>query len=199
MQSNISQAAPVSVLVSAPHTWVEQYADYLYHYALSRLNDAELAKDLVQDTFLAALQQVEKFEARSSERTWLTSILKNKIIDVYRKKSSGLAKKTSTIGLNNGETDFFEGYNGHWKEAEQPRIFGSEEFDPFANKEFNGILKNCMQKLPALWLAVFTMKHMDDEDTATICAELKVTAANFWVIMHRSKVNLRACLQKNWI
>jgi RNA polymerase sigma-70 factor (ECF subfamily) len=56
-----------------------------------------------------------------------------------------------------------------------------------------------MQKLPALWMSVFTMKHMDDQTTEIICAELKLTAANFWVIIHRTKLNLRACLQKNWI
>ena len=56
-----------------------------------------------------------------------------------------------------------------------------------------------MQKLPALWMAVFTMKHIDDQATDIICMELKVSPSNFWVIIHRAKLNLRACLQKNWI
>jgi RNA polymerase sigma-70 factor (ECF subfamily) len=67
------------------------------------------------------------------------------------------------------------------------------------SKEFEQILKKCLQKLPALWMSVFTMKHIDEESTETICSELKVSAGNFWVIIHRAKVNLRACLQKNWI
>ena len=75
-----------------PHQWVISYADYLYAYAIRRINDEELAKDLVQETFLAALEKAATFEGKSSERTWLTAILKNKIIDVYRKKSSGLTK-----------------------------------------------------------------------------------------------------------
>lgn len=199
MQSKSYATATINTPASSPHQWVENYADYLYNYAISRINDPEQAKDLVQETFLAALQQVEKFEARSSERTWLTAILKNKIIDVYRKKASGLAGRTQHIGLDDQTIEFFETENGHWKAAHQPVFFGMEDFDPFTNKEFNEILKTCMQKLPALWLAIFTMKHLDDEDTAIICRELKVTAANFWVIMHRSKVNLRACLEKNWI
>lgn len=199
MQSKSYATATINTPASSPHQWVENYADYLYNYAISRINDPEQAKDLVQETFLAALQQVEKFEARSSERTWLTAILKNKIIDVYRKKASGLAGRTQHIGLDDQTIEFFETENGHWKAAHQPVFFGMEDFDPFTNKEFNEILKTCMQKLPALWLAIFTMKHLDDEDTAIICSELKVTVANFWVIMHRSKVNLRACLEKNWI
>ena len=71
-----------------PHQWVDQHADYLFSLAIVRVNDEELAKDLVQETFLAALGRVKYFEGKSSERTWLTAILKNKIVDVYRKKSS---------------------------------------------------------------------------------------------------------------
>lgn len=81
----------------------------------------------------------------------------------------------------------------------QPKVFGLEEYNPLAKKEFNDILQKCMQKLPALWLSVFTLKHVDDEDTEMICKEMKLTASNFWVIIHRVKVNLRSCLQRNWI
>ena len=64
---------------------------------------------------------------------------------------------------------------------------------------FNHCAQKCLQKLPSLWNAVFTMKHIEDTATEIICTELRVTQANFWVIIHRAKVNLRACLQKNWI
>ena len=80
-----------------PHTWVKSHADYLYAYTIKRISDDEQAKDLVQETFLAALEKVDKFEGKSSERTWLTAILKNKIIDVYRKKSSGLRTRIAVI------------------------------------------------------------------------------------------------------
>src|SRR5476649_422276 len=103
------QPAPLN-----PHTWVKTHADYLYAFAIVRVNDDELAKDLVQETFLAALKRAHAFEGKSSERTWLTAILKNKIIDVYRKKSSGL----NNIGIKQAEEeqqDFFYGENGHWE------------------------------------------------------------------------------------
>jgi RNA polymerase sigma-70 factor (ECF subfamily) len=181
-----------------PHQWVEMYADYMYTYAIARINDEEQAKDLVQETFLAALEKVDKFEGKSSERTWLTAILRNKIVDVYRKKSSGLI----TADVNKAEqeqTDFFNAEDGHWNSERAPQEFGIDAHDPIINKEFNQILQKCILKLPALWMSVFTMKHMDDQTTDIICAELKLTTANFWVIIHRTKLNLRACLQKNWI
>lgn len=182
-----------------PRNWVAKHADYLYAYAIARINDEEQAKDLVQETFLAALQKVDKFEGKSSERTWLTAILKYKIIDVYRKKSSGLAVNTDVQRAEQEESDFFEPEYGHWTSGHAPMPFGIDDHDPLVNKEFNSILQKCLQKLPALWLSVFTMKHMDDQSTEVICSELKVTQSNFWVIIHRTKLNLRACLQKNWI
>lgn len=180
-----------------PHKWVENYADYLYTYAISRLNDEELARDLVQEVFLAALQRAEKFEGKSTERTWLTAILKNKIVDVYRKKSSGLNNPVVTVAEQE-QQDFFAD-DGHWREDTYPREFVAQSRDPLHDKEFNSILQQCMQKLPPLWLAVFTMKHLEDQASNVICTELKLSDANFWVIIHRAKLNLRACLQKNWI
>lgn len=182
-----------------PHKWVSKHADYLYAYTITRINDEEQARDLVQETFLAALEKVHNFEGRSSERTWLTSILKNKIIDVYRKKSSAFAKRVDVIEAEEQQQDFFDQADGHWKPAHAPQAFGIEQYDPLHGKEFTSILQKCMQKLPALSSAVFTMKHMDDETTEFICSELKVTQSNYWVIIHRAKINLRACLQKNWI
>lgn len=176
-----------------PREWVTNHADYLYAFALVRLNDEELARDLVQETFLAALERLDRFERRSSERTWLTAILKNKVMDVYRKKSM-----VPYRGEDAGYAGFFEQENGHWKEEYAPRAFGIEEGDPLASKELNRVLQQCLRKLPALWLSVFTLKHIDDATTATICGQLGISSANFWVIIHRAKVNLRACLQKNW-
>lgn len=182
-----------------PQQWVFLYADYLFSFALLRLNDEELAKDLVQETFLAALEKINQFRGNSTERTWLTAILKNKVVDVYRKNASGLSKKTGVKEAEQEQQDFFEPDDGHWNPKHWPKEFGIERQEPLLNKEFNQILQKFMQKLPALWLSVFTMKHLDDEETGHICTALKVSASNFWVIIHRTKLNLRACLQKNWI
>ncbi|ETZ19552.1 hypothetical protein N824_12485 [Pedobacter sp. V48] len=180
-----------------PHNWVDQYADYLYNYASLRTNDQEMARDLVQETFLAALERKDKFEARSTEKTWLTSILKNKIVDVYRSRSSGFLKQMELV--DGEDTDFFDHDDGHWNDQHRPAKLGIEQSDALENKEFQRILQACMKKLPSLWMSVFTMKHIDEESTEIICRELKVSASNFWVIIHRTKVNLRSCLQKNWI
>ena len=191
-QVEVIDDRPARAFKPEPRHWVERYADYLYSYAFARLDHEEQSRDLVQETFLSALEKLSQFQGNSSERTWLTAILKYKIIEVYRKRNSGLRAQRIEE-----EPEFFEEGNGHWKEAYSPGPMGIEA-DPLANKELAAILKKCLQKLPALWLSVFTMKHLDDDTTDTICKELKVTASNFWVIMHRAKLNLRACIQRSW-
>ncbi len=89
-----------------PNSWVDNYADYLYRYAQSRVNDSAVAEDLVQETFLSAWKARERFEGRSSEKTWLSSILKNKIIDYYRKalvKDANIVTKHTKPSAQNTE------------------------------------------------------------------------------------------------
>ncbi len=178
-----------------PYQWIENYADYLYGYAMQRIDNAEQARDLVQETFLAALEKMEKFEGRSSEKTWLTSILRNKIFDIYRARASGL----KNLALCEAYPQFFNQEDGHWKVDLRPRDFSVQDKDAIESKEFNQILQKCLKKLPALWITAFKMKFMEEENAKDICNVLEVTPANYWVIIHRVKVNLRACLQKYWL
>ncbi|HEY6899251.1 MAG TPA: sigma-70 family RNA polymerase sigma factor [Puia sp.] len=178
-----------------PAHWVARHADHLYSYALARLEDEELSRDLVQETFLAALEKLSEFKGHSTERTWLMAIIKYKVIDIYRKRNSAWL---TTTGIHESEPDYFEADNGHWKEAWNPRPMSIDQPDPTTQKELSRILQECLKKLPVLWRSVFSLKHMDDMKTEAICKELKVTPSNYWVILHRAKVNLRACIQKEW-
>lgn len=171
-----------------PNLWVDQYADKLYGFALKKVFSEELAEDLVQETFLAGLQAMANFKGDSSELTWLISILKNKIIDSFRKKKIFIEE----VGADN----FFD-ENGHWKN--KPLAIGIEDGNYLENKELSKVLKECINKLPELWLAVFSLKYIDDNSTNLICSELNITKSNYWIIMHRSKLSLRACLQKKWL
>lgn len=95
-----------------PERWVSAYADYLYQYVLKRIADVELSKDLVQDTFLSAKKSLADFRGKSSEKTWLTAILKSMIIDHYRKHSTEIFLNQRQLAAGKA-VDFFE-ENGHW-------------------------------------------------------------------------------------
>ena len=152
--------------------WSKNHSSYLIAYATRKVFDAELAKDLVQDTFLAALESTHKFEGRSSERTWLVSILTNKIIDNYRKKEM-MAAKLSRMAVSNMVENSFT---------------PPEDFLPK--------LQNAVVKLPSLWQMVFKMKHLEEQPAKIICKELNITNANYWVINHRTKMSLQTRLRE---
>ena len=195
---NNSYSSDIQTVGLNPKKWVEVHADYLFRYAITRVRDEDSSRDLVQETFLSALKAMDRFQGKSSERTWLTGILKHKIIDTYRKQSSGLKNENLNERAGEEVEDFFDSADGHWKSEHAPQSFGAL-IDPLQEKEFNRILLSCMQRLPALWASVFSMKHIDEKETEMILAELRLTSSNFWVIIHRTKLNLRACLQKNWL
>ena len=187
-----------------PEKWIERYSDYLYSYAYARLRKEEVAQDLVQDTFFSALRARDTFLNNASEKTWLISILKRKIIDHYRKKSTQneLNVFDKPVQTADGTRDhFFEDkatYSGHWTADAGPKPWKKDFETSVDSDEFYGILKKCMTRLPEKTAAAFTMKNMDDLDTEEICKELNISASNYWVMMHRAKLILRECMETNW-
>lgn len=185
-----------------PQNWVTNYGDYLFSIAVMKTSNTEVAEDLVQDTFLSAIKAADGFKGESSEKTWLVKILNNKIIDYYRKKD---VLKDTTEYLENTQSSFDEHYfeaNNHseayWKQEAMPDHWKSDADSTINQKEFNKVLEFCMQKLPAKLLPVFALKYMDDKDADSICKELDISSSNYWVIIHRAKLLMRACLEKNW-
>lgn len=166
----------------------------LYRYALPRVNNTEVAKDLVQDTFLAAWRNRENFKGEISEKNWLYTILKNKIIDHFRKASTRLTD--SLPGVADEEPYFDEAQ--HWIPASYPKDWNNDSDAPIIQKEFFDVLRSCKSKLKQLQNTVFTMKYLDGLDSEEICKALNLTASNYWVLIHRAKLQLRACLEKNW-
>jgi RNA polymerase sigma-70 factor (TIGR02943 family) len=156
----------------------------------------------VQDTFASAWKARETYLANASEKTWLISILKRKIIDYYRKKSTQNELNIFDKDTSDDFMDHFfasEGqYDGHWSGGSSPRDWKKDFETPIESEEFYKILKGCLGKLPEKWAAVFTLKNMDDLDAEEICKELGITPSNYWVIMHRAKLQLRECMEKNW-
>lgn len=182
--------------ILSPDLWVKTYADTLYRFAVVRVSNTEIAKDLIQETFLAALRNVETFKGEISEKNWLFTILKNKIIDHYRKKSSSLISELDEL-LESANQYFDE--NDHWKMDTAPSDWSVNYSQPVETKEFNDILNKCMDKLSEIMKIVFTMKYLDEKESDAICKELNITSSNYWVIMHRAKLQLRGCLEKKWV
>ncbi|MGY0408561.1 MAG: sigma-70 family RNA polymerase sigma factor [Polaribacter sp.] len=173
--------------------WIDNYADYLYNYAISRVNDSDLSKDLVQETFFAGLKSAKNFQGKSTERTWLVSILKRKIIDHYRKINS--KKGQAEVRMNfydSGENE------GNWIEERVPQSWDNQSEKNIENQELKAQLECCIGNLPDKYAMVFRMKTIQEFETEEICKELEISASNFWVIIHRARIQLRKCMEDNW-
>ncbi|MBS1272380.1 MAG: RNA polymerase sigma factor YlaC [Candidatus Marinimicrobia bacterium] len=182
-----------------PAAWVDQYGDYLYRYAVPRVASEEDAEDLVQETFLSALEAFADFRRDSSVRTWLFSILRRKIIDYYRKK--GHRDDHEIDGDYNESADFYaEGtMKGRWKPEAAPRDWRR---DPEAQTETEGFMQalhRCIKQLSSGLAAVFTLRELEEMETDAICKELEITSSNLWVRLHRARKQIRHCLEQNWI
>ncbi|MGC6429523.1 MAG: sigma-70 family RNA polymerase sigma factor [Jejuia sp.] len=175
-----------------PNKWIELYSDYLFNYTITRVSDREMAQDLVSETFLAGLKSMKNFKGEASERTWLISILKRKIIDYYRKINSNKGKAEVRINYNDAESE------GDWLEERVADPFDKTAEDTLQNNELGDAIHNCLGKLPQKQADVFKMKTILNYETEVICNELDITASNLWVIIHRARTAMADCLEKNW-
>ena len=185
-------------VLSDPATWVGQHGDYLFRYALMRLRNRDLAENLVQETFLAALTAKNSFSGRSSERTWMVGILKHKIIDHYRKDF----RERPVTDLQNAQLAEEQTIDSFYDAMENPRKYPKdwmpEPQSTLNSKEFWSTFHGCLGHLPERTAQAFTMRELDDLNTADICKELGITPTNLWVMLHRARLQLRECLERNW-
>ncbi len=204
--SDLAAGAPLrSGQVAEPHgdgvdpldssTWVDLYGDYLFRFALFRVSQREIAEELVQDTFLAAHVAKERFEQRSSVKTWLVTILKNKIIDHFRKASREHEVSAESVGSEEAVNAAFNRI-GIWS-------IWLNEWDStperlLEQKDFLTRLEQCVAKLPERLKRVFIARAVDDVETEELCKEMNISANNLWVMLYRARMQLRQCLDLTW-
>lgn len=175
-----------------PDEWVNKYSDKLYAFTKARVSSEETARDIVQETFLSAWKGKDGYRGEASEQSWLYTICRNKITDHYRKTANAL----EDLSMDDTGDDLF-GSNGRWTKDTLPSEWKSTSAE-LETKEFYKILNACKDRLKELQKAVFVMKYMDDMDSDEICKFLNITSSNYWVLMHRAKLQLRGCLDKSW-
>jgi len=182
-----------------PERWLEEYGDGLFGFALVRVRDQGVAEELVQETFLAALQSRDKFAGRSTERAWLFGILRNKLADHYRRQSReiSLADLDSPVPEEEG---FFQpsgpGKDG-WTHRLAPKPWLAPD-ESLVNQEFQGVLDDCLSRLPEKTAQAFLQREVDEVPSEEICKVLHISPNNLWVLLHRARMALRRCLEVHW-
>ena len=174
--------------------WVDRYGDLLYRYTLVRVRDQGVAEEIVQVTFLAALQATHTYAGRSSEKSWLFGILKHKILDHFRE-----IKKNRTFDLStDDDQDDPCGYDsmGHWKKT--PKDWRLDPEKSAENQELTEKLVLCLDDLSDKFRQIFVLKEIDGVSSEQICNEFNIKPTNLWVILHRARNQLKNCLEIHW-
>lgn len=175
--------------MSDPERWLHEHGDYLFRYARRRLYTDELAEDAVQETLLAALKARRRFAGDSSERTWLTGILKHKVVDLIRCQAREVTASGGEDDAGDWEALFDQ--SGHWQETF--RDWGNPDSE-LEKSRIRQALDECFRRLKPALAQIFSLRELSGLSNEEICKELNVSATNAWVMLHRARLFLRECL-----
>ena len=180
-------------------TEIESHRGYLIRFATAKLRDGAQAEEVVQETLLAALSGVDSFSGQSTVRTWLTGILKFKVIDFQRAVISERARTVSaTADDDSADPEWFDKLfdeTGHWKEQFSDWQTPDNALE---QKQFFEAFEHCMDKLPESARRVFFQREVMGNETEEICKDEAISSSNCWVILHRARVSLRDCINRSW-
>lgn len=182
--------------VPDPTTWLDNYGDMLFRYALVRVRDKSAAEDLVQETLLAALKQKVSFRAESSESTWLIGILKHKIIDYIRRLYRDQPQSDAEILSSNDDRGFRP--DGEWARGFFPSDWGFDPHGLLEREEFWCAFDHCLSLLPKRMASIFALYVVDEVPSGDLCNDFNISPTNLRVVLYRSRKQLRECLDMNW-
>ena len=173
--------------------WVEAHADYLFNFAIGQVRDPGIAEDIVQETFLAAVKAQQNFSRHSSERTWLTGILRHKIYDYLRKSCRERAVRHDPAAPTDAES---------WEEAAVwLHEVAAESQAPSRRielEEFRENLELALGKLPPRIAQVFQLYEIEERPNREVCTQMNISESNLWVMLHRARKQLREQLGGWW-
>ncbi len=166
-------------------------------FAILQLQDENLAEDAVQEAMLAAHKNLDRFTGKSAFKTWVFAILKHKIIDLIRKQQKH--KCVDSIDDTREEELSQELFNGkgHWHKDCRPENW-CEPMQEVKNDHFWQVFDSCLNHLPENLGRAFMMREIIELETAEICQALDVSSSNLYVLLYRSRLRLRECLENNW-
>ncbi|MFZ3088522.1 MAG: sigma-70 family RNA polymerase sigma factor [Methylotenera sp.] len=179
------------------HKWLEEHGDYLFRFAVFKLKNAALAEDMVQETLLSALSAKDGFTFKATVRTWLTAILKNKIIDHWRHQGQEISFADLMDGAGEGQSvdDFFD-KAGRW--LDMPNVYPNPD-SALESKQFWRVFEGCLSRLKPQQAEVFLAKEIHGMSNDEISESYTLSSNNVWVLMHRARVAMGKCLELHWV
>lgn len=172
----------------------------MLRFAKLQLRDAHSAEDVVQEAMEAALGHAGSFAGRSSLKTWVFAILRNKIIDHIHQRDRSVAISSLVGEGEDVDQKLDELFNdqGGWTAQCRPVRWPDPE-DSMASRQFWAAFEVCLDGMPEKIAKVFMMREFLGLDTGEICDQVGLTSNNLHVILHRARLRLRECLEAGWV
>jgi RNA polymerase sigma-70 factor, ECF subfamily len=181
---------------------VNTYSASLRRLALAFVSSDALAEEVVQETWLAVLTGIARFEGRSSVKTWIFKILVN------RAKTRAIREKR-TINFSELEDPWEPGqpavdparflpashpvWPGHW--ASPLDSWSASAEDAVVSRETMGVLRRGLERLPPTQRVVVALRDVHGWPAAEVCEVLGLSEANQRVLLHRGRSRLRGILE----
>ena len=185
--------------VLADAAFLEDIRRQMIKFATLQLGDGHLAEDAVQEALIGALKNASSFGGRAALKTWIFAILKNKIADTLRHKQR-IVNASSLLREEDEDEDFSEllfDRKGHWQQDERPVAWGNPEAS-LRETHFWSMFEECLERLPPKQARVFMMREFIELDVDEICVAVDLTISNLHVLLHRSRLRLRECIENKW-
>ena len=177
-----------------PTKWVDKYSDEMYRFALLRVKNEEHIDDILQNTILAALQAKDTFEGRSTEKTWLFGILKNKLMEYYRETNNNHKYQLELKDeVDPCESDF--NGKGHWQAL--PFSWGVDPENAVEKNQIYQLLLGCIDQLSPKLRQLYVLREIEEQDSETICQDFKITPNHLFVSLHRIRNLLKKCMESH--
>ncbi len=183
----------------APCHWLDAHGDYLFRFAMKHLRDTAQAEDAVQDTLLAALQAQKNFTGASSQRTWLTGILKHKIVDIIRRHSREKALYAPDTDTQNGDEALEDSLFDERGEWTVPQTSWGNPETVLEQERFWTAFLYCLDGLSPKLAHMFSLRELSGLQTSELCEVLNISTSNCWVILYRARIAMKECLEFHWL
>jgi RNA polymerase sigma-70 factor, ECF subfamily len=174
---------------------LDEWSPGMLRTARSYVADVHTAEDVVQETWLAVMRGLDRFEGRAALRTWTYQILINVAKargqrDARMVPESSLPEPARTVdrGLFRGSA---EPYPGHWRIP--PARWPTPEASAI-NAEMRRQLEDALDRLPARQRTVITLRDVEGRPAEEVCQILDITAENQRVLLHRARAAVRGAL-----
>jgi RNA polymerase sigma-70 factor (ECF subfamily) len=167
----------------------------LMQLARLQLRNDTWAEDAVSETMLAAVEGMGRFEHKSQLQTWVVGILKNKIVDQFRRNQREISLQAQEAAGDGETLDAMFRADGHRCSA--PLEWGDPE-EQLARSQFLAVLQACLERLPAPLARAFLLREWLELDTPEVCRQMQISRNNCFVMLHRARARLRACLDLSW-